>query len=59
MVVRPGDPGVEASRRLSIDRGDEYNISSVAMSSHAGAHMDSPLRLLAGSAPARAIIRPL
>lgn len=47
MVVWPGDPEVEVSRRLSIDRGDDFNISIVSMSSHTGTHMDSPLHFLA------------
>ena len=50
MVGWPGDPEVEVSRRLSIERGDEYNISCVTMSSHTGTHMDAPLHFLAGGA---------
>ncbi len=48
--VWPGDPEVEVSRRLSIDGGDDFNISVVTMSSHTGTHMDSPLHFIAGGA---------
>lgn len=63
MPVWPGDPEVEISRRLSIDRGDDFNISVVSMSSHAGTHMDSPLHFLPGgtgleSMPLEAVMGP-
>ncbi len=63
MVTWPGDPSVEVSRRLSIDRGDDFNISSLAMSSHTGTHMDAPLHFIAGGAglekvPLEAVVGP-
>jgi arylformamidase len=48
MAHWPGDPAVEVSRRLSIEGGSDYNISTVFMSSHSGTHMDSPLHFISG-----------
>jgi arylformamidase len=50
MVTWPEDPPVEISRRLSIERGDDYNISFVSMSAHTGTHMDAPLHFIAAGA---------
>lgn len=50
MVTWPEDPPVELSRRLSIERGDDYNISFMSMSAHTGTHMDAPLHFIAGGA---------
>ncbi len=50
MVGWPGDTPVEVSRRLSLENGDDYNISSVTMSSHTGTHMDAPMHFIKGGA---------
>lgn len=46
MVRWPGDPAVKIERRLSIDRGDADNLSTISMSAHTGTHMDAPLHFL-------------
>lgn len=51
MVHWPGDPPVEVSRQLSIERGDPANLSAVSMSAHTGTHVDAPLHFIAGGAP--------
>lgn len=48
MVHWPGDPPVQIDRRLSIDKGDEANLTAVSMSAHTGTHMDAPLHFLDG-----------
>lgn len=50
MVRWPGDPEVRIDRVLSIDRGDPANVSSIAIGSHTGTHMDPPLHYIAGGA---------
>src|SRR5204863_3700364 len=42
MVHWPGDPEVRIERVLAIDRGDKCNVSSIAIGSHTGTHMDPP-----------------
>jgi arylformamidase len=46
----PGDPPFRLRRFLSLERGDECNASEVAMSAHAGTHVDAPLHFLPGGA---------
>ncbi len=41
--VYPGDPKSECTFIKRIDDGDEYNLSMLSMSSHAGTHIDAPL----------------
>ncbi len=43
------DPPVEVHRRLSIEGGNDFNISSLSMSSHTGTHMDAPLHFIPGA----------
>lgn len=43
----PDNPPVTIERQLSIDRGDDANVSSLAMGSHTGTHMDGPLHFVA------------
>jgi arylformamidase len=47
MTHWPGDPEVSINRLLSLDRGDEYNLSSLSMCLHTGTHVDAPLHALA------------
>ena len=47
MVVWPGDIKVEIIRRVSMDRGDICNNSSINMGVHTGTHMDAPLHFIA------------
>jgi arylformamidase len=46
MVHWPGDPEVRIERVLAMDRGDPCNVSSIAMGSHTGTHMDPPFHYL-------------
>lgn len=41
--VFEGDPPTEVTRLKNIDDFDEYNLSSISMSAHAGTHIDAPL----------------
>ncbi len=41
--VYDGDPQTKAKRVKSIDDGDEYNLSVISMTAHAGTHIDAPL----------------
>lgn len=50
MVVWPGDPPVLVQRAADVGKGDSCTLSSIAMSAHAGTHIDAPLHLLAGHA---------
>ena len=48
MVHWPGDPEVRIDRVLNIERGDPCNVSSIAMGSHTGTHMDPPFHYVRG-----------
>ncbi|WP_027634648.1 cyclase family protein [Clostridium hydrogeniformans] len=41
-IIYPGDPKFEKEYICSIDMGDSFNISSIAMGSHTGTHIDAP-----------------
>jgi arylformamidase len=41
MVHWPGDPAVEISLALSMERGDPCNVSQLKMGAHTGTHMDA------------------
>jgi len=47
MIHWPGDPPVRIERSQSIRNGDEANLSSLRLGSHAGTHVDAPLHFLA------------
>lgn len=44
--VYSGDPKPQSSWLSKIEYGEEYNLSAVAMSSHAGTHIDAPYHYL-------------
>lgn len=46
MPVWPGDPAVVLEQTESMDRGAEYNMTRLAMSVHAGTHVDAPHHFL-------------
>ncbi len=46
MVHWPDNPPVQIERMLDIDHGDVCNVSTIAMGSHTGTHMDAPLHFL-------------
>ena len=41
--VYDGDPETTVTRLKNMDESDEYNLSAVSMSVHAGTHIDAPL----------------
>ncbi len=46
MAHWPDNPPVHIERMLDIGRGDPCNVSTLAMGSHTGTHMDAPLHFL-------------
>jgi arylformamidase len=50
MVVYDGDPPVEVTAALSLDRGDPANVSRLALGSHTGTHVDAPAHFVRGGA---------
>lgn len=44
----PGDPPFRLRRVADMARGDPFNLSAVAMSAHAGTHVDAPSHLSLG-----------
>ena len=50
MVVYEGDPPVEVTAVLSLERGDPANVSRLALGSHTGAHLDAPCHVVPGGA---------
>lgn len=42
LPVWPGDPAVSIKQRLSIEKGNSYNISELSLSTHTGTHIDAP-----------------
>ncbi|HTT73748.1 MAG TPA: cyclase family protein [Thermoplasmata archaeon] len=52
MPAFPGDPVFSSAPDHAIARGDPYNVSALALGSHAGTHVDPPLHFLAGGAGA-------
>ncbi len=46
MPVYPGDTPFSVDRTLSISRGDDYNLSRLQLSAHAGTHVDAPLHFI-------------
>lgn len=48
MTVWPGDEPARIERVQSLERGDAYNLTRLALSAHTGTHLDSPLHFLAG-----------
>jgi arylformamidase len=47
LPVWPGSPGLAVDRRLSLQRGDEVNVSTLTMDVHTGTHVDAPRHFLA------------
>ena len=44
--VYPGDPKPTLERVVAIDKGDEYNMSTLSMCVHNGTHIDAPFHFL-------------
>jgi arylformamidase len=55
MLVWDGDDSPRVEQTLFLERGDPYNLTSVAMSVHTGTHMDAPLHFIRGGASIDAI----
>ena len=47
-IVWPGDPGVEVSKLLQIEKGDICNTSLLTCPVHVGTHVDAPLHFING-----------
>jgi arylformamidase len=50
MPAFPGDPAFSLRPDHSIARGDAYNVSAVALGTHAGTHVDPPRHFFEGAA---------
>jgi arylformamidase len=48
MVHWPGDPPVEISQPMHLDRGDACTVSRLALGAHTGTHVDAPSHFLSG-----------
>ena len=46
----PGDPPIVLERTKELRRGDDSNLSHLAMGVHSGTHMDAPVHFLHGAA---------
>lgn len=44
--VYEGDPHTTAEKLMSIENGDEYNLSKISMCVHSGTHIDAPLHYI-------------
>jgi arylformamidase len=49
MVLWPGDPPVEISQPMHLDRGDICTVSRLALGLHTGTHVDAPSHFLRGA----------
>jgi arylformamidase len=50
MPCWPGDPPVEVGRVATLEAGDGYNLTRLALSAHTGTHVDAPAHFLPGGA---------
>ena len=48
LPVWPGDPSVRLRRLASLDDGDAFTLTELAMSAHTGTHVDAPAHYLPG-----------
>lgn len=46
MVHWPGDPEIEVTRKMDMEKGDVCNVSRLSIGSHTGTHMDAPLHFI-------------
>ncbi|MBI4768891.1 MAG: cyclase family protein [Chloroflexi bacterium] len=47
----PGDPPLEVARVATLEAGDGYNLTRLAMSAHTGTHVDAPAHFLPDGGP--------
>jgi arylformamidase len=50
-LIYPGDPEIRVRLHSSIARGDDANVSALALGSHSGTHVDAPSHFLPGGNP--------
>ncbi|NOY79264.1 MAG: cyclase family protein [Calditrichaeota bacterium] len=50
LVVWPGDAPVQLTKQASLASGDGFEMSRLALSTHAGTHVDPPLHFVPGGA---------
>jgi arylformamidase len=55
MVHWPGDPAIEVTRVLSLEKGDPATLSAISMGAHTGTHVDAPCHFIEGGATLDAI----
>jgi len=55
MPVWPGDPQVRMTRVASLEKGDGFTLTELAMSVHVGTHVDAPAHYVRGAAGAHAL----
>jgi arylformamidase len=48
MVVYDGDPPVELTAALALERGDPANVARLSLGTHTGTHVDAPRHFIAG-----------
>ena len=48
LPVWPSSPGLKTERRQAIERGDDANVTQLAMDVHTGTHVDAPLHFIDG-----------
>src|ERR1044072_3418049 len=47
--VFPGDPGIEVTSFLAIERGDAAHVTALNFGAHTGTHVDAPAHFLEGA----------
>jgi arylformamidase len=50
MVHWPGNPPIELTRTLDVEKGDPATVSQLALGVHSGTHVDAPVHFIAGAA---------
>ncbi len=50
LVVWPGDPPVNLTQPVSMERGDMFTLTRMDISAHTGTHVDAPAHFVAGGA---------
>jgi arylformamidase len=55
MPTYPGDPGIEISNWLALDKGDPANVSFIKFGAHTGTHIDAPAHFIKGGSPVESL----
>jgi arylformamidase len=50
-TIYPGDPEIRFQPHTSIARGDDANVTALALGSHSGTHVDAPSHFIPGGEP--------